>query len=236
MFQLTRRISLAENVADLLQLQGSLHGQGIVQTAPHKENMFFLADNRSEPLKRLLRFQRQSGQIRQSFQPAVQFLCPLVCQRTPELPQRNGQKQHHFNLRDIGFGAGHCDLRPCIGIERPTLSGLSGKGGAHHIANGDHPCAAPLGLPNSCQRICRLTALGNGDKQFFRPNDRIAVAVFTGDLHIHGHPRQLFNDIPADHTCMASRSATGNDDPLQPPRFFPADRQPAAIAYAPRSA
>ena len=69
-----------------------------------------------------------------------------------------------------------------------------------------------LGDPHRGQRVGGLARLRDADDEVARADDRVAVAVLGGDVHLDRDPRPLLERVAADQARVVARAAGDDDD------------------------
>ena len=155
-------VGLRVNVGNFLELQGTFHGNRVVQAAAQKERVFLLREvlRPSDDLW----FQRQhSLQRRRQVPHGLEVLLFLqFAQPTFGLSQGKRQQKQSRQLRGERLGGSHSNLDAGTGHIGQTAFAHHGAGG--DIANRQGMVhALRLCMAQRCQGVGSLTGLGDGD-------------------------------------------------------------------------
>ena len=118
------------------------------------------------------------------------------------------------DLAGEGLRGGDPDLEPGAGEEHRV--GVAGRLAAHHVGDRENVGAALAGQPHRRQGVGRLARLGDADDEIVGADDRIAVAVLGGDVHLDRHPRPLLDRVTADQAGVVGGAAGDDDDAASP--------------------
>ena len=87
---------------------------------------------------------------------------------------------------------------------------LPGDGASHHVDDAENLLPVLLRLTQRCQRIGGLARLAYHDDQGARQEDGVAVAVFRGQIHLHGDPGDSLEHVLCRHAGVVG-GAAGHD-------------------------
>ena len=136
-----------------------------------------------------------------------------VRRSTESVPAQLGEPQreqvHDRDLGDERLGRGDADLEAGAGVEDAV--GLARDLRAHDVRDREHLRAALARQAHRRQRVERLARLGHADHEVAGADDRVAVAVLGGDVHLDRDPRPLLDRVAADQARVV-RGAAGDDD------------------------
>ena len=207
--QLAGGVSLRMDVGNLLQLQAALQGQSIVQIPADEEHILAPADLFSDFMDALSRFQNFLDILRHPLQIPNHFAVGLPVDGAENVAKIQAQHIQHGHLGAVGLSGGYGDLRAGPGVEH--IVRLPGNGRAHHVHNGQNPCAPLLGLPQGSHGVQGLAGLADGDDQIPPLYNGVAVAELGSQHHLHAAPEHPLQVVLAHHTYMVRR-ATGDDN------------------------
>ena len=77
----------------------------------------------------------------------------------------------------------------------------------------EHGRAALAGEAHRGERVGRLARLRDADHEVAGADDRVAVAVLGGDVHLDRHARPLLDRVAADQAGVVRGAAGDDDDP-----------------------
>ena len=206
--QLAGGIGLGVDIGDLLQLQGALQPQGVVQVPANVEHRVVVEVLGGEILdmfpirQHLLHLAGQQLHLLQG-RPAVRRV-----RRPPHLGKEESQQIHHRHLGGIGLGGGHRDLRPGPGVQH--FIRLPGDGTAHHVDNGQDPPPQPPGLPQGGQGVQCLSRLADDHHQGALIHDGIHIPELRGQGHLHRDAGQPLQIVFPHHSHMVAGAAGHN--------------------------
>ena len=130
-------------------------------------------------------------------------------QRAAQLGEPQREQVHRRDLGDEGLGGGDADLEAGAGVEDAV--GVAGGLRAHDVRDREHLRPALLRQAHGGERVGGLARLGDADDEVARPDDRVAVAVLGGDVHLDRDARPLLERVAADQAGVV-RGAAGDDD------------------------
>ena len=172
--QLAGRVGLRVDVRDLLELEGALHADGVVDVAADEEDRGVVEVEGGEILdvRPVVQNLLQLGGDQQQLGHNAVVL--RLVQGAQGLGAVQADEVHHRKLGGEGLGGGHGDLRPRPGVQHVIR--LPGDGGAHHIDDGQQARAQALGLPHGGQRVDGLSRLADHQGQGPVGDDGVTVA------------------------------------------------------------
>jgi hypothetical protein len=124
------------------------------------------------------------------------------------LPQLHGQNEQRGQLAGEGFGGGHADFGPRVGINGARR--FPRDHGADHVADGQRLRAPMLGLALCRQRIRGLAGLRDHHRERIFQNDRVAIAELAAVIHLNRNARQFLDEELARQRRVPT-GAAGND-------------------------
>ena len=198
--EFSRGVGLGVDIGDLLELQGPLHAERIVQVPADEEHGIVIEILRGVILDLLaagqdlldLRGQRGDG--------CGQAVRLFGADRIALRGEIDGQQIQHSHLRGIRLGRRDGDLRPGPGVEHVVR--FAGNGAADDVDDRQNSRAEALCLTQRGHGVERLAGLAdnNGKRPFVY--NRAAIAELRGQNDLDRHPRQLFEIVFADHAHM----------------------------------
>ena len=127
------------------------------------------------------------------------------------LGQHDGEQEQSRQLSGEGLGGGHTDLG--AGTRQEAQLAVADEGRFRHVADRQRVGhAVALGMLQRSQRVGRLARLRDGDDERLVLRDRVAVAVFAGDLHVGGDARDGFQPVLGHHAGVIAGAAGQNQD------------------------
>ena len=231
MLHLPGRVALGMDVADLLELEGPLHGNRIIN-APPKENHILSVGKQVGQLRTALVVvvDHPAHHLRQAAQLKGQGRQPLRARHPgpslAPLGKRQGQAIKSQQLAQEGFRGRHPHLDARADIQQvghqPAQGTLGPVGDAQQARLVGRICQplAPLLLHHQGgQGVGRLPRLGHPDGEGVGPQGRRRITKLAGVKHVRGDPRQLLQQIGA-HLGRMAAGATGQDLDLLHPCIY----------------
>ena len=214
--ELAGRVGLRVDVRDLLELEGALHADGVVDVAADEEDRGVVEVEGGEILdvRPVVQNLLQLGGDQQQLGHNAVVL--RLVQGAQGLGAVQADEVHHRKLGGEGLGGGHGDLRPGPGIEHVVA--LPGDRGAHHVDDREHPGSQALGLPQGGQGVHRLAGLADDQHQGFVGNDGVAVAELGGQRHLHRLAQQPFQGVLGGHAHVVGGAAGDHIELVQLPQ------------------
>ena len=94
-----------------------------------------------------------------------------------------------------------------------------GDGAADAVANAERPMPLPFAFAQRRQGIDCLPALADRKHERVFVHRHVAIAKFAGELDLGRNMGETFDQTFADSAGMESRSASGQNDPVDIPQF-----------------
>ena len=219
MLHLAGRIGIGGDVGDLLQLQRALQadGQADVPAEIEKEAALVMRlgdclDGLVHDLDRLLDLRGDVLELRDQLGPA------LLRHRPAQLGEAQAEQVHHGDLADEGLGRGDPDFQARAGEQDGV--GVARGLAAHHVRYGQHLRPPFAGQAHGGQSVCRLAGLRDADDQVVLAQDRFAVAVLGGNVHLDRDARPLLDRVAAHEARVVARPAGDDDDAVDVPQIL----------------
>ena len=212
MLQLTGRIGLRVDIADLLQLERALESDRIVDATADEEHVLRIGLLRGEPLDTLLIEQDALDLLRQCSELCDERRIALILELAPYLRKFDGEGVAGDELGGVCLRRSDRDLRSGEGIEHVIR--LACDGGTDDIDDAEGPDAACLRFTKCGQRIGRLTGLADDDYEAVRIEDRVSVTELGRELDTHRDPGEALHHVLCHDTDMVGRAA-GDDVDLR---------------------
>ena len=206
------------DVRDFLHFQAALERDRIIEAAADKEHIMRVRVLRGKPLDPLLVLNDAADLLRQLLHRSEKLRLTRVVDPSVILAERNREDIHRDQLAAVGLRRRDGDLRARIRVH--DVVRLARDRGAEHVDNRDRRDAALLRETKRCQRVSRLSRLGNDDNRGIRLENRISVSEFRGKVHIHRNSRELFDHVFTDHADMIRGPARDDIQPLQTAEFL----------------
>ncbi len=212
MLELTGRHRLGVEVADLLELQRALHGDGVVE-APADEVDVVCVDEPLGGLDDLLRgaehvlhvSRQQMKSVRHDGGEIVvdRATSGADSQRQQVLPDEHGQIRLRRRHGDLG-------ARPRV----EHVVGVTRQRRADHVRDREQAGTALSGEPGGGERVRRLAGLADRHRERLLLVERGGVSHLVGVFHGRGKAQQPLEDLLADEACVIGRATRGHPDPL----------------------
>ena len=205
------------DITNLFELQSALQRDGKIRLSAEEEEtlggrIFF-----GNATHDLIHLQRLRHEIRKLFQGAEDFFSFGVSQ-IPHSPEHQAEHREHEHLRGEGFRGGDSDLLPGAQID-PSIA-LTADRAEGIVANAEGRRAPALDLSHSRERVGGLPALAQRKDRRAHFERRISIAEFAGDLALHRHAGEEFDDIFAGERRVERGAAAGEDQSLPLPQFL----------------
>ena len=208
--QLSGGVGLRVDVADFLQLQGTLQTHGVIQVSSNEENAVVVEETGGEILRVLEILQVPPHLLRQGLELHQYRVVFAFLHRPQQVRQIQPHQVQRRQLGGIALAGGHSNLRPRPGVEHVVR--LPGDGAAHHVADGQGPASQALGLPESRHGVQGLPGLADGNDQGVLIHQRPAVAEFRGQRHLHRAAEQTLPGVFPHHSRMIGGAAGNHVD------------------------
>ena len=196
------------DVGNLLQLQGALHGNGIIDSPSDEKDLLRSDIAVGKTLDPVLIVQKQLDLIRQAAQIPQHFTEFLLCHRMAHAGKLHGEQIQGNELGAVGLGGGNRDLRSGPGIHH--IIRLAGDGASHHVHDAEHLEAPLLRFPQGRKGIRRFAGLADYDHHGAILQDGVPVTEFAGEIHFDRDPRHSLQHILSGHARMIG-GAAGHD-------------------------
>ena len=133
----------------------------------------------------------------------------LLAVKAP-LPDRHmrGKRGQHGKLAGEGLGRGDADFRPRV--RRQQQVSLARHGAGRHVDDHADGLAVGLAVPERRQRVCRLAALRDEQRQPALFQHRIAISELGCHIDVDRHPRELLEPVFRHHPGIEG-GAAGDD-------------------------
>ena len=198
------------DVADFLHLEAAFHADSIVDAAADEEDILCVAELRGEPLEPLLVVDDALYLFGQGRDLGEQTLLFAFVNQAARFAEADGEQVDTDQLGRVSLGRRNRNLRSRIGVEHKVR--LAGNDGADHIDNREGLQALLFGLAHRRERIRGFTRLADYDDQVVRVDNRVAVAVFRGELNADRELCEILYHILRRSANMVSRAAADNRD------------------------
>ena len=203
------------DIGQLLELQGALQGDRVVEAASQVEEVRVADQFRGELADRPVEGKRALHDGRHLQQPVDQLPPVDAREVLPEAPE--GERDHvaRRHRRREGLRGCHADLGSGVDVERPRR--LARQRRSDPVGDPQHRRPAGARRLDGAQRVIRLSRLGDGDDQRVRSEDEVAVAELGGDVHFRGKSCEPLDHEPSDERGVVRRAAGDEDRPPEPP-------------------
>ena len=161
------------DIGDLLQLEGALEGERIVDPASHVEEVIAIQEAFRDSSDRIILPEHNREEVRQLQEPFDHLAGERWIDEAPRQAELEREECHRCELGRERFRRGDADLDACSRIDNPV--GLTGQRAAEHIADRDRSRALVPGLAQSGQGVGSLPGLGDWNREHAAVEDRSTV-------------------------------------------------------------
>ena len=211
MLHLAGSIRLGMQVADLLELECALVGDGSAHTAPHEQRRLRVLAQQGGLVHGLgLRVQNPLDLLGRIGKLAKHHARLLGCQTVLDLRQQQSQKRQAHNLADEALGRGDGDLLVGLGVDNAVA--FARHWAAHHVGDAKDLGALDTRVANGGEGIGRLARLGYGNDERRRRDDGVAIAELAGSLNLGGNASPALNKVLRDESGVIAGAAGDHVD------------------------
>ncbi len=221
-------VRIGRDVGDLLHLQRALEADGEADVAAEVEEeatLVVAAGDRADlgvgSLDGLVDLARQRLQLGDQLGDA------LAREGIPGLREPEPEQVDGGDLAREGLGGGDADLE--AGSREQDRVGVLGRLAPHHVGDPEHVSAPLAREPHRGEGVGRLARLGDADDEIARADDRVAIAVLGGDVHLDGDPRPGLDRVPAREPGVVAGAAGDDDDAAHLSGLLGGQRQLAEV-------
>src|SRR5574344_1956496 len=211
-FHLCCRITFSMDITDLFQFKGTLHGDWIIESATHIEEVARVCIRLCDFGYTVVLLQYHFHFLGYDSQFIYDLFEFFLLNRVFCFGQSQGKQGENHHLTGERFCGSDTYLRSYVCVD--TCIGGTCHTGTDGVDNTETQGAMGLRQLESRQRIRRLTTLRDGDHHIIRQYDRIPVtelgSVFYGDWDM----AITFNILFTYQSCVPRRTACHNDKPL----------------------
>ena len=205
MLHLARGIAFGMDVGNLLELQRPLERDGIGKTATQVKHVARLRQFlRQRQIDRILRQQRHHVP-RHLQKHARQPRLLLGRHGSARATRCNRQRCQHRQLAREGLGRGHTDFRTRMGREDDRRLPRDRRPG--HIHDRSDMLPVVLAVPQSRERIRRLSGLRDKQGKPATRQRRFAIAELGRDIDLNRHARQRLEPVLGNQRRIGCRPA-----------------------------
>ena len=210
MLEFTRHDSLAVEVGDFLDLQGTLKGGGVLRATAEEKKGLLVLEAFAELLDGFIKLECLLELIRDLCETHHDLLTPLLLGSTV---LRKGQSEHDHadELGCVGLGGGDTDLG--TGVDVNTAVGEERDGGTDVVDNTDGQGATLQAVAESHQGVSSLTRLGDEHAGVVTEDGSLAIQEVRGQLDSDGDLSQLLENTTDSHAGVVRGTASNEDDP-----------------------
>ena len=209
-------IAFGVDVTDFLEFQGAFHGHRVVEVAAQVQEVVrvhVLVRDTRNLVRKLERLFHKLGQV-------LHRLHDVGARFKTEPALATQQKRNHGengHLRGERLGARHADFRARMQVHAAIAR--AGDGRTHAVTDGKRGRSLLLGFLEGGQRVGGFARLANREDQRARLDDGVPVAELRSVFDFHGHAREVFDHVFADHAGIVARAASGDDDAVDVAEF-----------------
>ena len=213
MLHLAGSIRLGVQVADLLELERALVGDGGAHTAAHEQRRLRVLTQQGGLVHGLgLRVQNPLDLLGRIGKLAEHHARLLGGQTVLDLRQQQSQKRQAHNLTDEALGRGDRDLLVGLGVDDAIA--FARHGATHHVSDAEDLGALDTRVANGGEGIGRLARLGHGNDERRRRDDGVAIAELAGSLNLGGNASPAFNKVLGDEAGVIAGTAGDDVDTI----------------------
>ena len=197
-------------VGDLLELQRTLHADGVVHIAADEKQrrVILIALGKLRDLR--IEVDGALHHLRQDHEVIRELGSLFPAQAAALLAQIERQQIQHRHLRGVALRGRNGDLRACPGVDDIVRD--AGDRTADDVDDREHIRALGLRLADGGDGVRRLAGLRNDDHERVLVDDRVTVAELTRKVSIDRNVRELFERIFARLTGIKRRAAGRDHD------------------------
>ncbi|KXT02277.1 hypothetical protein AC579_8322 [Pseudocercospora musae] len=184
--QLTRHDSLAVEVGNLLDLEGSLESSRVLSATSKQKEGLLVLELEAELLDFLVHLENFAELLRNLAQTLHNLETSLLFARAI-LGEKEGEHDHADELRGICFGG--CDTNLWARVDVDTAVGHERDGGTDDVDNTDRQGAALQAVAQSHERVGSLTGLRDEDAGVVTEDRGLAVQEIRSKLDGDGDLR-----------------------------------------------
>ena len=203
------------DVGELLELERALEGRGIVDAAPEEEEVprRVIAIRERSDLGLLAEHRIDEG--RQMECLGEQLARSRGIERSSPLAEVDREKIQIHEHRGVGLRRRDADLRSRMQIH--DVVGHATRLTADHVHERQKARALLLRLFHRGKRVGCLSRLRDRDHELTWRPDRLAISVFTREVHVAGYAREALDEVLADKRGVGRGAARDEADPRQRP-------------------
>ena len=211
MLQFGARVPHSGDVADLLELEGTLEGDRVVVLPAHEEHDFGLRVALGDPSNLRLKFEYLLDLIGKCLEfgddPASGGAGEVS-----DTTQQEGDQSEDGDLGGEGFGCGHADLGP--GMHVDAAIAFAGDGAGHIVADAEGAVSLALALPERRKGVGGLAALTEDKDERVLGHRKVAVAELAGVFALGRDLGKVFDQVLSHHGGVHGGAASAQDDSL----------------------
>ena len=204
-------VALGVDVADLLELESALEGDGVVDAAAQEEEVVGgvedLGKLRALGIYRTQNLLKFTGNARELVDEGEGL---GVRNGAADLGEVEREEEERSELGGEGLGAGDADLRAGVGGDGSL--GLAGDRRADDVADGDGAGAEGVELALGGDGICRLAGLGDEQADGGGVGDGRAVAILAGVIDFGAQAGEALDHELAGEARVPTGAAGGDGD------------------------
>ena len=200
MLHLRCRITFSVDVANLLQLQSSLQGYRILESAAQIDEIASVRKGTAQVSYLIVQLQHFLHLGRNVPELLCNLLVFAFADGTSLLTDGKCQEDENGNLTGECLGRGNTDFRTHVNVGTGIC--FTGDGRADGITDTIDERTIFLGKLDGCQGISGFTTLGDGDDDIILRYYRIAVTELRCIFHFHRDAAVVLNHLLADESGM----------------------------------
>ena len=209
-------VGVGRDVGDLLELERALERHRQADVAAEVEEELGVLPVLGDLLHAARRPARSCGSI--WFGSALQLGDQRAAQARARACRAPGRASARAGTSTITwetkvFVAATPISRPARVNSTPSESRVAWR--AHHVRDRQHARAVLAREAHRGERVGGLARLGDADHEVVLADDRVAVAVLGGDVHLDRHARPRLDRVAADEAGVVAGAAGDDHDPAQ---------------------
>lgn len=201
--------SLAVKVGNLLDLEGTLEGSGVLGTTTKKEERLLVLELDAHVLDLLVELKDLLELLRDLAKTLHDGLAAGVLGSTI-LAERKRKHDHADELRSVCLGGGNTDLGTGVNVD--TTVGHHGDGRTDNVDNTNGQGTTLQAVTESHEGVSSLTRLGDEDAGVVTEDRCLSVEEIRGKLDGDGDLSQLLEDTTDSHARVVRGTASDEND------------------------
>lgn len=208
--ELTRHDSLAVQVRNFLDLEGTFQSSGeLAATAEKQQGFLVLEDLLAHILDGLVKLKDRLDLARNVVKTSHNFLTALLLGGAV-LAKREGEHDHGNELRRVRLGGSNTNLG--AGVDVDTAVSEHGNGGTDNVNDTDGQRATLQAVSQGHERVRSLTRLRDKHTGIVAEDRSLAIQKIGGKLNSDRNLCQLFKDTTDCHARVVAGTTSNEND------------------------